>query len=220
LNGIKGIIFDMDNTLLKSKIDFAAMKLETFRFLVSRGLLSRPLDISKHTTSTLIEEAAKTGGMTEELVAEMWEIPRRFEMEGMKGAELEDGVAETLEELKGKYRMAVVTNNSNIAAEAALRDHDILDFFDVVVGRETMSSLKPSPAGFHYILDRCSDISAGEWISVGDSWIDGKASMTAGIRFISYQGDIAKMNRMGVHPYASIVDIRELRDVVGSREQI
>ncbi|MEI0735561.1 hypothetical protein VQ056_00890 [Paenibacillus sp. JTLBN-2024] len=72
MNGIKGIIFDMDNTLLKSKIDFAAMKLETFRFLVSRGLLSRQLDISKHTTSTLIEEAAKTGGMTEELVAEMW----------------------------------------------------------------------------------------------------------------------------------------------------
>ena len=215
MNKIRGIIFDMDNTLLKSKIDFTAMKFETFRFLASRELLPQQLDISKHTASTLIEEALKTHLMTEALISEMWEIPTKFESKGMEGAELENGVVEILKELKGRTRMAVVTNNSNIAAEKALKGHDIFAFFDLVVGRENMTSLKPSPAGFQYILDRCSDISAEEWISVGDSWIDGKASSAAGIKFISYQGDIAKMSMMGVNPYASIEDIRELRDFVG-----
>ncbi|MDR9856460.1 HAD-IA family hydrolase [Paenibacillus sp. VCA1] len=214
MNKIKGIIFDMDNTLLKSRIDFKAMKNETFHFLVSRGIVSQELDITNHTTSTIIEEAMKTHLMTEKLQSEMWEIPKRFEMDGMKDAELEAGVVEILEELKGGYQMAVVTNNSVLAAEIALKDHDILDFFDFVVGREQMKSLKPSPDGFEYILDRCSDIFAEEWISVGDSWIDGKASSAAGMRFISYQGDLEKMNRMGVHPYASINDIRELKGLV------
>ncbi|WP_236575625.1 HAD family hydrolase [Paenibacillus sp. USDA918EY] len=214
MNKIKGIIFDMDNTLLKSRIDFKAMKNETFHFLVSRGILPQELDITNHTTSTIVEEAMKTHLMTEKLQSEMWEIPRRFEMDGMKDAELEAGVVEILEELKGGYQMAVVTNNSVLAAEIALKDHDILDFFDLVVGREQMKSLKPSPDGFQYILDRCSGISTEEWISVGDSWIDGKASSAAGIKFISYQGDFEKMNRMGVHPYASINDIRELKGLV------
>lgn len=38
-NNIKGIIFDMDNTLLSSKINFAAMKRETYEFVVNNGIL-------------------------------------------------------------------------------------------------------------------------------------------------------------------------------------
>jgi len=218
---IKGIIFDMDNTLLRSRIDFEGMKHETFHFLVSRGILPRELEITNHTSSTIIKEAIKSNMMTEEMLLEMWEIPKRFEIDGMKDADLEAGVTDILEELKGKYRMAIVTNNSNQAAGKALRDNDIVEYFDYVVGRESMKSLKPSPDGFNIIVEKYNDISINEWISVGDSWIDGRASSAAGITFISYQGDIEKMNTMGVFPFATIKEFSELREfLVNERSDI
>lgn len=218
MSRIKGIIFDMDNTLLRSNIDFEAMKQETFHFLNSRGILPGGFNVTNHTSSTIIEEAMKTGLMTEELLLEMWSIPMKFEIEGMKDADLEPGVIDILEQLKGHYRLAIVTNNSNKAAEAALRDNSIYGYFDFVVGRESMGALKPSPDGFRFILDQYSDISVEEWLSVGDAWIDGKASAAAGIKFISYRGDVERMKSRGVFPYASIKDIRELKDFVAAKE--
>lgn len=211
---IKGIIFDMDNTLLRSKIDFESMKQETFHFLVSRGILSEELPITEHTSSTIIEAAKKTNRMTEELLMEMWDISKKFEIIGMEGADLEPGVKNILEELKGSYHMTVVTNNSTQAAETALRDNQIINYFELVVGREMMKSIKPAPDGFQFVLDQYSSLAIEDWISIGDAWVDGKASIAAGVQFISYQGDVELMKKMGVIPYASITDINELKAIL------
>lgn len=213
-NSIKGIIFDMDNTLLRSNIDFAAMKHETFQFLVSRGILSADMNTVDHTTSTIIEKAIQTNHMPAEWIREMWEIPKKFEVAGMLDADLEPGVVELLNELQGKYCMVIVTNNAVEAAETALKGNQVFEYFDCVVGREKMESLKPSPDGFVYILNRYKHISADEWLSIGDSWVDGRASIDAGITFVSYRGDVAKMNKMGVYPHAQLQDIRQLTRLV------
>ena len=207
---IKGIIFDMDNTLLRSTIDFPAMKKEVFQFLTYREVLPEHLDLTRHTTATLIEAAKNSTRMTGRLLEQVWEIVRKHETSGMKGACLEPGVAELLEKLNGKVRLAVITNNSGHAAESALRENGIFHYFDCVVGREMVKSIKPSPDGVFYVLAKFPPISAEEWISVGDSWIDGKAAAQAGVKFISYRGDIREMNRMGVFPIAEIETIEEL----------
>jgi phosphoglycolate phosphatase len=211
---IKGIIFDMDNTLLHSKIDFQGMKEEIFQFFVSHGILPRAFNIVTHTTSTLIKEATCANKMTDELLESMWEIPKRFEIEGMKGAPLEEGVIAVLDELKGRCRLTVLTNNAEQAAETALKDNHIYHYFDSIVGRETMGTLKPAPDGIQFIINQHKDIPAEEWISVGDSWIDGAASSEAGVTFISYKGDIEKMTRMGVVPAATIRSFSEILNLL------
>lgn len=207
---ITGIIFDMDNTLLRSNIDFDMMKQETFAFLVARGIVPAELNLNEHTSSTIIEQALQTNLMTAAVTKEMWAIPEKYELLGMRDAKLEPGVTELLDYLKGRYKLVVLTNNAVKAAEAALRDNDILQYFDCLLGREMMQSLKPSPDGFLKVLERYSETSAANWVSIGDAWVDGKASIEAGIKFIAYRGDTAKMNRMGVYPTAQIMDIREL----------
>lgn len=214
VNKMKGIMFDMDNTLLRSKIDFAAMKHETYQFLVHRGIIPDDVNLNNQTTSTLIEAAIRTNKMTDEQLKEMWEIPKKHEMIGMKDADLEPGVTEVLEKLKGKYLLVIVTNNSVDAAIAALRDNHILEYFDGVIGREMMGLLKPSPDGFLFVLNQYRDILAEDWLSVGDSWVDAVASARAGIPFISYKGDLLKMNDKGVSPIANIIDIKELLTVI------
>lgn len=210
---VKGIVFDMDNTILRSRIDFPAMKRETYAFLVSKNILSTGYVLSEYTTSMLIDEAARTSGMTEQLLRELWDIPKKHEVAGMRGAELEPGARELLDGLKGNYRMAVVTNNSVAAAERALRENGILGYFDLLIGRESVQAMKPSPDGYLRVLNEYP-FSADEWLSLGDSWIDGKASIEAGIKFIAYRPDADKLKQMNVKPYAVIEELSELLPVI------
>jgi phosphoglycolate phosphatase len=57
--------------------------------------------------------------------------------------------------------LVVVTNNSIGAAEVALRANGIYEYFDLVVGREMMGSLKPSPDGFLVALNMFKQGSRG-----------------------------------------------------------
>ncbi|MCR8645496.1 HAD family hydrolase [Paenibacillus sp. N1-5-1-14] len=210
---LKGIVFDMDNTILRSRIDFQAMKNETYQFLVSNEILPDGYNLNDHTTSTLIEEAIQTNRMSEDLHSEMWDIAKRHEVCGMHGADLEHGAVEVLHALKDKYLIAIVTNNSVEAAEIALRENGILEYFDYIIGRELMKALKPSPDGYLRVLDEFKQ-SADEWLSVGDSWIDEKASIHAGIKFIAYRSDQEILKQMNVHPIAELSILLELLNLI------
>ncbi|NOU92248.1 HAD-IA family hydrolase [Paenibacillus sp. LMG 31456] len=206
----QGIIFDMDNTLLKSFINFPAMKHAIFDFLVDQSILPSTLPIEHHTTATIIEHA-KQLHLDVELEQQVWSIASQFELAGMKGAGLEAGVLDFLASIHNKFTLAVVTNNALTAAQHALQETEIDRYFDLIVGREQMTSLKPSPSGFRYALDHFAHIPIDSWISLGDSWIDGKGSNDAGIPFVSYQTDLNIMKNRGVMAIGRIGEINELK---------
>ena len=209
---VRGLIFDMDNTLLRSRIDFDQMKKETYAYLVSCGILPHDFDLEQHTTSTLMLTAERAGRMSETMIAEMWGIANRIEKAGMHEAVLEPGAAELLQSLHGQMPLVIVTNNSTEAAELALRENGVRHYFDDVIGRDRVKAMKPEPDAFLLALAAYPDITAEQWLSVGDAWIDGAASIRAGIRFIAYNGDGIRMRAMGVEPYG---EIQELSDLAG-----
>jgi len=214
MNEIKGIIFDMDNTLLSSSINFATMKEAVFSYLTEKKILSESMDIDKLTTGMLIDRAMETGSMSVDNITEVWKIVESIEVVGMQGAKLEQGVLPLLEQLVGKYTLVVITNNAMKAAQTALTENHILHYFDLVIGRESMSAMKPSPASFHAVLEQFDHIASEQWLSIGDSWIDGKASGDAGIAFIAYRADSSKLKAMGVTPLANIHHIEELANYI------
>jgi phosphoglycolate phosphatase len=206
---IRGILFDMDNTLLQSRIDFAAMKRDIYELLREQGLVPPSLPLQEHTTSTLLGYAKQQGMSAAQEEAAM-ALATRHELIGMEGAGLEPGAAELLERLHGRCRLAIVTNNAEAAAREALRNTEIIDYFDVIAGREQMTALKPSPSGCEYVLSRYPDLPPAAWLSVGDSWIDGKASALAGIPFLSYKTPTESMIERGVQPVARLDHLSEL----------
>ncbi|SDD70610.1 phosphoglycolate phosphatase [Paenibacillus sp. UNCCL117] len=206
---VKGIIFDMDNTLLQSRIDFAAMKRHIYEHLTDLRLLGADFPLHEHTSATMIEHA-REAGLTETGYTEVMGIAAQHELRGMEGAGLEPGARELLETLRGTYTLAVVTNNSCIAAVKALQLTGIEDRFGLIAGREQMTALKPSPSGFLHVLEQFPHIRREEWISVGDSWIDGKGSIGAGLAFISYKTGMDVMRSKGVEPAGRIDALEEL----------
>lgn len=206
----KAIVFDMDNTLLRSRIDFPRIKRDVFSLLSKPGVFPADFPIAEHTIATLIEAARATEGFTPDLEAEVWEIVVRGEREGMHEAELEPDVEETLRHLHGKTRLTVLTNNARAAALEALERTGIVSRFELIAGREQMTALKPSPSGVDYIRGHYPEIAPEDWLSVGDSWIDGKAAEQAGISFLAYKTSIAELERRGIPAIGHIRSMREL----------
>jgi len=207
----------MDNTLLQSRIDFGAMKREIYSYLCSYGILPTGMSMDDHTTSTIIAEAMKTDLLTDELSFKMWDIAKKHEVQGMIGAKLETGALELIQQLHGQLHLAIVTNNAKEAAMTALEENQIAHYFDLIVGREAMGFLKPAPDGYYEVLKHYHETSPQEWLSVGDAWVDGKASQDAKIPFIAYRGDIVRMNSMDVFPLAEIQDLYGVIDYLQPR---
>ncbi|GEN36663.1 HAD family hydrolase [Aneurinibacillus danicus] len=205
-----GLIFDMDNTLLQSNIDFAGMKRAVFELLTESELCKPDLDWRSYTASQLIEMARQSGRLRKETEVRIWDTVAEFEKEGMHGAKLEPYVTEVLDQICGDCHLVVLTNNACVAAQEALKETGIGHYFDYIVGREQMTALKPSPSGVHYILRHYPDVPAERWMLVGDSWIDGKAAQDGGIKFAAYKGSGEDMKKKGVYPVARFTDMREL----------
>lgn len=206
----KAILFDMDNTLLRSRIDFPRIKRDVFALLSEQRILPADFPLEDHTIATLIEAARASNRLTDELDRAVWDIVVRGEREGMAGAELEPHVAETLERIRGHVRMTILTNNALQAAQEALQRTGIAPFFEHIAGREQMTTLKPSPSGVFHLLSHYPGIRPELWLSVGDSWIDGKAAQQAGISFLAYNARMTELERRGVPSIGHIRSMREL----------
>lgn len=210
---VRGIIFDMDNTLLRSSINFQIMKEQVADYLIEHDLLPVGFAIQEHTTSTMIAYV-KAKGMPEESYTEVMKMVVQHELIGMEGAGLEPDVSELLDVLMKSYVLVIVTNNSYKAAVHALETTGIHPYFDLIIGREQMEAMKPSPSGYLAAKQHFPQILESEWISIGDSWIDGRASIDAGIPFISYGPNGHLMKEKGITPIANIDSLLKLLDYV------
>lgn len=205
-----GIIFDMDNTLLQSRIDFGKMKRVLYALLVENGLCTEELDWQSHTASQLIEIGRQSEKITPRLEKRMWDAVAAIETEGMHGAVLEEHAVDVLTHLHSHAHLFILTNNACAAAEEALRETGIAHLFEKIVAREQMTALKPCPSGIRYILERYPDVPQANWTMVGDSWIDGTAAQDGSVRFVAYKGNQQEMEAHQVRPLAYIEDLREL----------
>jgi len=157
---IRAALFDMDGTLVDSKIDWLALRDEVDVPWDGRPLLAQLAELS---------EDARAQGL---------EVLHRWESRGAASGELIDGAAELLELLRTRgVACALVTNNSRESAETVLRRHPLR--FDTVVTRDD-GTVKPSP---DLVLEALRRLRAepGEAIFLGDAHLDLLAAHAAGI---------------------------------------
>lgn len=196
-----GIIFDMDDTILSSRIDFSKMKKDTARTLRQWGAL--PKDWQLLSTGELIEGGASLG-ITKEQCDLLWRHVAEMEREGLGKALPEPGAVECLHELKEDFELALLTNNIHDAALETLAACGLADCFSTLVGRGEVSALKPDPAGYRFIMDQYPEIRRDGWIAIGDAWLDGVAAVKSGIDFASYESREVDWANFGVTPVFAI----------------
>ncbi|MBA2117236.1 HAD family hydrolase [Bremerella alba] len=160
LSHLKGIIFDMDGTLVDSGLDFAAMR-------AAMGL--RP-------GIPILEQLAE---LSQDDRAAKEEILHRHELEGAKRASMIDGADRLLQALAQEGRpMAIVTRNSTETTRYTLNFLNIGHYFDIIICRED-GPHKPDPWAILEICRRWK-LTVDEVVMVGDYELDILSAHNAG----------------------------------------
>jgi HAD superfamily hydrolase (TIGR01509 family) len=168
LRHLRGIIFDLDGTLVDSHLDFAAMRRET-GFPPGIGLLEH--------LATLDDPAEREHATA---------IIYRHEMAGAAMATWMPGARELLERLVARVMpVGIVTRNSRAAVTATARKLALPDV--PLVTREEVPP-KPDPAGL-LTLARRWQLPPAELGYVGDFLYDLQAASNAGMPGILYASD-------------------------------
>lgn len=181
-----GIIWDMDNTILQSHIDFSVLHTRVCGYLKENHILTA--DYESITTAEALMKMKTFPHYQEEWGRVAWNIVREVEKLGMTGAKLEPGVKEVLTSLSPQVYMVVLTNNSQLPAEIGLAENGVTYLFDAIYGRESVPDLKPSSLGVKQILGDFPHVPADNWLLIGDAGIDARAAIGAGVAFGSFTG--------------------------------
>lgn len=179
---IKYVLFDLDNTLLDfTKAEAVAIKKAFERFSVpaTEANIRRYSEINDEQWKKL-----EKGLMTKDEV-----LARRFELLfaelGVKNVSAEeaqevyeyhlgtghifvDGALETLEALKGKYELYIVSNGTATVQDRRLESSGIAPYFKDIFISERVGANKPSREFFDLAFARIPDFDRSKAIIVGD----------------------------------------------------
>lgn len=203
---IKGVVFDLDDTLVVSTVDFAKFKGLVIERIVSFGEPRESYDPSETVVRTIarFEERMREGGLPEKelrsRLAELDRIMDRVEMERVDETEPLPGARETLEALGRKgVRVGVLTRACGEYAERVLLLTGLRGFVDAIEPRN--SDVRPKPHPDAYVrLTKALGVDMTETVFVGDHPIDAHCAATAGVAFIAVgTGDVPEevMSRAG-----------------------
>jgi phosphoglycolate phosphatase len=208
------LIFDMDNTLIGSQIDFPAIRRALIALLRAAGAVQEPDDaLTRRAIAQLVAIAAghdRTHSTA--MTSRMWEIIEAHEAQGLLGAPPLDDAGDVLAALRARgFRIAILTNSGRAAALVALREAKLLDNAEVLVARDDVRAIKPAGDGVAEAARRLGDVE--RLYVIGDSWIDGAAAAASGARFIAYRRSPEELQDRGVRPWRTIAHLAELLDL-------
>lgn len=123
--------------------------------------------------------------------------------------------------IKGLYnkgiKLGIVSTKFRYRIEAILRRENLLNFFEVIVGGEDISTLKPNPSGLLLAVKKLN-ITSSEVIYIGDSIIDAETANRAGIPFIAVLSGVTPriaFSRSQVRFF--LKNISELPNILGNK---
>ena len=210
------IVFDFDNTLVHSKIDFVGIRRELFEMLRRDGHPDAVgEELAERLTRLSIGEIIDAGAAHEPAFHdEAWRMVLEYETAGMVAASVEPDAHATLHGLRDLgFQLAVMTNNARAATLAALELFDLRSAFDLVLTRDEVP-MKPDPAG---IVRAMTTFEAGaeQTAMVGDSWLDGVAAGRASVPFIGFRPRPGILDERGVAYWAIVEQLAELPPLLG-----
>ena len=193
--GIRGVVFDMDGTLVESAYDWPAIRSRL-----------------RVTTPSILDEL---NGLAEPERSERWAELEGIELEATRTATLKPGARELLAML-AEYGLhtALVTNNSATNVAELINRFELV--FDVVLTRDS-GLWKPSGAPVAEAVRRLG-LDPAEVLAVGDSHFDLEAARAAGCRLAAIVFDGGRFRGAADLRWADLETMRRGLEVVLGRQ--
>jgi phosphoglycolate phosphatase len=181
-NKIKGIVFDLDGTLIDSKNDI----LSAFSYAFENLKAKKPPDeVLIHTIGARLEECFKPFlGDDENLLKEAARLFRiHYESHFLDKTKPFEGVEDLLKELKDRFSLAVVTMKKGYYARKVINNFGWDKYFKCIVGAEEGLKAKPDPEMLNKAVSNLA-LKKEEIVYVGDTVVDLMTAKNCGVKFI------------------------------------
>lgn len=210
----KCVIFDLDGTL----VDTAPDLLATLNVLFSRRghraiTLSEIRTVIGHGAKALLREGGLLTGnaFSEPEIDELFDEYLDYYGNNIADhSQLFPGGKAVLDACKAEnIPLAICTNKLESLTITLLAALNLSDYFQTVIGSDTLPTMKPDPAGVKKILESAG-CSAAEALFIGDSETDLKAARNAGVPCVLVDYGYTKIPAHELNPDAVISDLGEL----------
>ncbi|MFP3951043.1 MAG: HAD family hydrolase [Candidatus Bathyarchaeia archaeon] len=213
----KGIIFDLDGTLVHSQVNFRKMKTKMIEALEDNGVPANRLFPTMTTVMILrkAEELWEEQNIPEEtrqkLRNKMEEYMNEGELEALKTIKPVPGVREAIARLHDMgYKMGILTRGHHEYAMRALEKAGIAPYFEVVLGRGETPKPKPYPEALKFVAQTLN-LRVDEVLFVGDHHIDSTCAFNANCSFIGVKtGNRGSESWVEREPHVLIESVAEL----------
>lgn len=124
----------------------------------------------------------------------------------VENTELFPNVANTLKLLHNKgIKNGILTTKYHFRIDDILKKCEATDLFDEIIGGDDVAELKPSPEGMYRILARMR-IRKSDVLYVGDSLVDAKTAMNAGVDFAAVTTGMTEKDEFTKYPNVAVID--------------
>jgi len=206
-------IFDLDNTIVHSCIDFAAIRRDVTQLLHDNSATQSTVEEFGHQSIGQIIEIGEAFDATHgtAIGPQAWQVVLEYERAGMLAATVESDAIPTLQRLScDGWKLVVLTNNARPATVDALRKFELEPLFDLVLSRDDVV-MKPAPDGIQHAM---AHYGATRTVMVGDSWMDGRAAQEAGVPFVAFGPVMEKLEAREVPVWRNVERLGELVELL------
>jgi HAD superfamily hydrolase (TIGR01549 family) len=194
---VKAVIFDLDDTLVESTVNFPKFKRLVIERILSYG--EKEADYNPGETVVAIIDRfegrmAKKGVPETEArrrLAELDKIMDTVEMERVSETTAYGGAARLLDLLRmNGIKVGILTRGCQEYADSALARTRLTYLVDAVECRNSKTKAKPNPEAYLKLV-KAIGVRKEETVFVGDHPIDGQCAASAGVPFIGVlTGDV------------------------------
>ncbi|WP_170587855.1 phosphoglycolate phosphatase [Ruegeria arenilitoris] len=208
------IVFDLDGTLVDSLADIAAA---ANRMLADQGHAPLPEETIQGFVGNglpkLVERVILHCGLNIERHSELTQVTlNQYSQASSAMTRPYPGVKDALQRLRAAdIALGVCTNKPEAPARHILEVLDLAQFFDVVIGGDTLKSRKPDPAHLSATFEALGTNDAR--VFVGDSEVDAETAQRAQVPFLLYSEGYRKSPVSELPHLASFDDFARLPDL-------
>lgn len=194
---LRAVVFDLDDTLVESTVDFPKFKSLVIRRVGEFG--DDPGAYSPSETIVAILERFEgrmarrgvPGAEVRRMLADLDRIMDSVEMEKVEGTSALPGAREVLEALRGRgVKVGVLTRGCEEYASRALSLTGLAGLVDAMECRNSHTRPKPYPDSYLRLVGALG-VDKDETVFVGDHPIDAQCAANAGVPFIGVMtGDV------------------------------
>jgi phosphoglycolate phosphatase len=212
---LKGVLFDLDGTLIDSKKDIAAAANSA---RLHFGLPALPLETVVGYVGRGIEHLnRKTLGTDDpQRLAEGLEVLKAYYRDHcVDQTFIYPGAKELLNTLKTRgLKLGLVSNKPHEFTLITLEKLGLMSYFTAVLGADVVARKKPDPEPLLAALEKMG-ISPREAVMIGDSPVDTQAARAAGMRVgLVSHGFVSKEEMTSSHPDWLVDSLKEFDEIL------